>query len=248
MSPLQLRAAIVVVFAALPSSVSTPVTGPPDGPQAVSPSLAGACRPDSAEDPVLARLTTALNGEDRETVRATLGTIEPALRAAALEAPTDVTAQYRLAALLGVRAEREGGKRRLGAASELRTQATRVLDLAPNHGGAHYLMGRLHAGVMRMDGVTRFLATRLFGGKALRDASWDTARLHLEAAERLAVCDPAHHFELARLYADRTDRRDMAGAARERGHALALTTAEPRWTLLHQRVEGLAAQWAGRTP
>lgn len=248
MSPLQLRAAITVVFAALPSSVSTSATIPPEAPQAVSHSPAEVCRSDAAEDPVVARLMTALYGEDRETVRTTLGAIEPAVRAAALDAPAEVTAQYRLAALLGVRAEREGGRRRLSAASELRTQARRVLDLDPNHGGAHYLMGRLHAGVMRIDGVTRFIATRLLGGNALRDASWDTARMHLEAAERLAPCDPAHHFELARLYADRTDRRDMGGAERERGHALALTTAEPRWALLHHRVEGMAAQWARRIP
>jgi hypothetical protein len=62
---------------------------------------------------------------------------------------------------------------------------------------------------MRLDRVTRFLATRLLGGGELRHASWDEARRLLESAERSEPCVPDHHFELARLYLERGE--DEAG-------------------------------------
>ena len=78
-----------------------------------------------------------------------------------------------------------------------------VLRAEPTHPGAHHLLGRLHAAVLRMDGFTRFVATRLMGGGELAGASWDDARTSLEVAAAGAPCVPDHHYELARLYAER---------------------------------------------
>lgn len=86
------------------------------------------------------------------------------------------------------------------------------------------MLGRLHAGVRRMNGVVRFIATRLLGGEALGDASWEEAERHLDFAERHAPEVPDHHLQLARLYHD-TDRPALAQAEVE--HVLALPAVSP---------------------
>lgn len=134
------------------------------------------------------------------------------LRAEAAVRPTDVEAQYALAAVLGAYAEAEGGRAKIRAAKALHEQLEVVFALDPRHPGAHHLLGRLHAAVRRMDGLTRFVATRFFGAGALSDASWAEARRGLEVAVMGDPCVPDHHYQLARLYAERGD----PVAARER--------------------------------
>jgi hypothetical protein len=103
---------------------------------------------------------------------------------------------------MGARSEVASGRSKLEWAAAMQAEAVAILGEDPSHGGAHHLVGRLHAAVQRLGGMKRFLARHLFGAEVLDGASWDSARRHLEQAKWAAPCRPEHHFELARLYAD----------------------------------------------
>jgi hypothetical protein len=115
-----------------------------------------------------------------------------------------------------------------------------ILDEDPEHPGAHHLLGRMSAAVMRLGGTKRFLARLAVGGDLLASASWEAARMHLGRAERGAPCMAEHHLELARLM---VDTGDIPGARREATHVLILTRAAaitrhapPRLLALRERV------------
>jgi len=170
-------------------------------------------------DPVVVAVREVLALDDLAEARARLLTWEDTLRRAARSRPDDPGAQFRLGVALGARAEVEGGLTRVRVAKELESQLDVLLALEPAHPGALHLRGRLHAAVLRLDGVTRFLATRIMGAGELGQASWEEARANMEAAEETDPCMPEHHYELARLYAELGN---ASGAAREIGHVLAL--------------------------
>jgi tetratricopeptide (TPR) repeat protein len=107
-----------------------------------------------------------------------------------------------LAAVRGAEATLEGGTSQVRAAEAAFRHSQRVLELEPGHAGAAYVLGRLNAGVMRTSRITRFLASRLMGGDALGDASWDEARRLLEIAVEARPCDAEYRYELGRVYAD----------------------------------------------
>ncbi len=103
-------------------------------------------------------------------------------------------------------------------------------------------MGRLHAGVRRMNGVTRWIATRLLGGDLLSEASWAEAERHLAFAEENAPEVPDHHLQLALLYRE-TARPDMAVA--EAGHVLALDASSPLERAARAEARKLVDELAG---
>ena len=142
--------------------------------------------------------------EDDEA-RPLLTALQDSLTLEAMARPTDVELQYVLATVIGGRTEIEGGRTKIRFAKALHAQAGVVLTLNPNHPGAQHLLGRLHAAVMRMNRIKRFLATRVLGGRALAGASWGEAQRLLEAAVSGDPCIADHHYELALLYADRDD-------------------------------------------
>jgi hypothetical protein len=119
--------------------------------------------------------------------------------------PSGVDALYDLAVVLGRLTEAQEGAAKVRTAQELSEVAGRVLTLEPSHAGAHHILGRLHAAVMRMGRLKRFVATQILGGSALSSASWDAARRHLEAAVRRDPCTPDHLYELARLHSETGD-------------------------------------------
>jgi hypothetical protein len=139
--------------------------------------------------------------------------------ASAEAAPDDVDRRFALAVVVGLMADREGGRTKVRAASRLHVELRAILDMDPDHARARHLLGRLHAGVMRMDRVTRWIATNLLGGGALKEASWAGAEQNLVFAEQAVPGVLDHHYELARLYED-THRPDLA--AEELRHVLAL--------------------------
>lgn len=161
---------------------------------------------------------------DDGTMKAMLKEAEAHARAATVGHETDIGRRFALAAVLGMRADREGGRTKVGAASALYEELDVVLALDPDHAQARYMMGRLHAGVRRMNGITRWLATNILGGGTLKQASWEEAEQHLVFAETRAGDVPDHHLQLARLYLD-TDR--MALAEIEVLHVLALEAVSP---------------------
>jgi len=165
---------------------------------------------------------------------AELDELEARARERAAAAPLDADAQYGLAAILGVRTDLSEGRERLALAEEVLEQVRLVLEIDPSHPGAHHILGRLSAGVMRMSWLDRFLARKLLGSQVLDEASWTLARHHLEVAEAGDPCIPDHHYELARLY---LDRGEPSLAYREIGHVLELTSLAPiQWATVREKV------------
>lgn len=130
------------------------------------------------------------------------------------EDPGNPEARYWYAAAMALRANDEGGRTQVQLAKSAHEQSLLALSLVPDHAGAHYIVGRLHAAVMRLSRVKRFVATKILGGSALSAASWETAESHLAAAARLDPGVPEYHYELGALYLD-TGRPELALAAFE---------------------------------
>lgn len=173
---------------------------------------------------------------------AVLAPLQDSLMQAVETHPDDVDLRYLLAVVLGARAETASGRDKIRIAGNLHAQLQVVLDLDPDHAGAEYLLGRLHAAVMRMSRVSRFVATRLLGGGTLAGATWDEAQRLLEAAVAHDPCVPDYHFELARLYAERGD---TARAREQLRQTMRLGARSPRDEMVHTRAVVLAERLEG---
>lgn len=160
-------------------------------------------------DTVWILMENAVASEDEDRMKQLLVEAEGHARDAVVGHDDNVGRRFALAAVLGMRADREGGRTKVRAAAALHEELQVVLELDPDHAQAHYMMGRLHAGVRRMNGITRWLATNLLGGATLKQASWEEAERHLSFAEDRAPEVPDHHLQLARVYRD-TGRPELA--------------------------------------
>jgi hypothetical protein len=175
-------------------------------------------------DTVWILMEAAVASDDEDRMKEMLREAEGHARVAIEGYEDSVGRRFALAAVLGMRADREGGRTKVRAASALHDELGVVLELDPDHSRARYMMGRLHAGVRRMNGITRWLATNLLGGATLKEASWALAEEHLSFAESRAPEVPDHHLQLARVYHD-TGRPDMAQV--EIDHVLELDAVSP---------------------
>ncbi len=142
--------------------------------------------------------------------------------------PQGIQGRYWLAVSSGLLADDEGGKTRIRLAEEAWTEATWVLQADSLHAGAHHLKGRIHAAVMRLNPITRFLARTLIGGDVLGRASWESAEHHLRTAAELAPGDAVNHLELGMAY------RDM-GRHAEAVEAFSRAATTPPWRAADQR-------------
>ena len=115
----------------------------------------------------------------------------------------DAEGHFELARALGRKALSVSPRERVKYATDVRAKALDALRLNPAHSGAMHVMGMWNYNVMRLNGVTRFLARRLLGGKVFEAASWDEAQRYMEES---AARDPGrivHRLDLARVYAAR---------------------------------------------
>lgn len=202
----------------IPDSIEMPavhsLTARPGAPPWVTPGV-----PDTIW--LLVESATEVGGEEE---KARLRYAERLARVTLEGQEDDVGRRYALAVVLGLRADREGGRTKVRAASALYEELEVLLEIAPNHAQARHLMGRLHAGVRRMNRVTRWLATNLLGGDVLKGATWELAEEHLAFAEREAPEVAEHHLQLANLFRD-TGRPEQA--LDEARHVLALEATTP---------------------
>jgi tetratricopeptide (TPR) repeat protein len=110
---------------------------------------------------------------------------------------------FALAAAVGRASLTMGKKERIRRARVIRDQAMRAIELNPRHDGAYHILGRWNAEIMRLSGLSRFLAKRLLGAGIFGEASWEAAVSNME---RAAALDPGrlyHRLELAEIYVDR---------------------------------------------
>jgi tetratricopeptide (TPR) repeat protein len=211
------RAQVLLLLAAISAPPPAPLAAQerPTRPAWVEPGV---------PDTVWVLAETAAAADTRDETKRILREAEAAARAALDGHEQDPGRHFALAAVLGMRAEVEGGRTKVSIASALYEELDLLLELDPGHARGRYMMGRLHAAVRRMNGVTRWLATKLLGGEVLEGASWDEAVRHLEYAESRAPEVPDHHVQLACVYRD-IGRVDLALTELE--HALAMEASSP---------------------
>jgi len=120
--------------------------------------------------------------------------------------PQDAEAHFHLARALGRRALSVGVRDRVKFGTEVHDEAMAALRLDPNHPGALHVMGVWNAEIMRLNGIQRFFAKNVLGGRVFGEASWDKAVSYME---RSVAVDPdriVHHLDLAKIYADVGDK------------------------------------------
>jgi tetratricopeptide (TPR) repeat protein len=150
------------------------------------------------------------NPKDEERTALYLRAEQYARRAVA-ERPNDADAHFVLAKAIGRNAQTMGTRDKVKFAGVVHDEAMAALRIDPKHAGANHVMGLWNAEVMRLNGISRFMAKNLLGGKVFGEASWDNAVRYMEAAVASQPNLISHHLDLAEIYED----RDMKDKARE---------------------------------
>lgn len=122
--------------------------------------------------------------------------------------PEGVEGRYWTIAVLG-RQALEAGPREASDLSDRMLELGRgILADDPDHAPTHNALGRLHLEIMSTSGVTRFFGRAFTGGAALRAASWEEARTHLERAVALAPEQAMFLLDLGRYHRTRGNRAE----------------------------------------
>ncbi|MDB4892767.1 MAG: hypothetical protein JWL61_4622 [Gemmatimonadetes bacterium] len=150
------------------------------------------------------------NSDDNERDR--LYTLAEQYARRAVEAnPNDAEGHFHLARALGRKALSLGKRDQVKYAGDVRTQALEALKLNPKHPGALHVMGMWNYNVMRLSGMTRFMAKTFLGGKVFDSANWDDAQKYMEESVAMEPSRVVHHLDLARVYKAR-DNKERARA------------------------------------
>jgi membrane protease YdiL (CAAX protease family) len=122
--------------------------------------------------------------------------------------PGGADGHFALAASLGRAALMVGPEEKVRRAIMVRNEALRALAIDPRHDGAHHILGRWNAEIMRLPRLTRFFAKHFLGARIFDQASWQQATSHMERAVSLAPGRIYHHLALADIYLDTGRARD----------------------------------------
>jgi hypothetical protein len=122
--------------------------------------------------------------------------------------PRNLEARWWRVAALGHRIDHESPRQKVMLAGLVNEEARAILEVNPSHPGAHHALGRLNAGILRLNRVLRFFALRIFGQGELDQASWELAEGHMRMARDAVPCALLHRFELARILADQGRTRE----------------------------------------
>lgn len=120
--------------------------------------------------------------------------------------PADAEGHFHLARGLGRKALSLGARDRVKYASDVRTHALEALKLNPKHPGALHVMGMWNYNVMRLSGMSRFMAKTFLGGRVFDSANWAEAQRYMEESVASEPHRLVHHLDLARVYAGRGDK------------------------------------------
>lgn len=122
---------------------------------------------------------------------------------AARLAPRDPDARVVKAIAAGRKALSLGPRERVQFAVLVRSEVLAALAIAPDHAGAHHVLGMWHAEILRLNPVARFAARTLLGASVFGEANWDQAQRALERAVALEPDRITHRLDLAGVLADR---------------------------------------------
>jgi tetratricopeptide (TPR) repeat protein len=128
--------------------------------------------------------------------------------------PRDAEGHFQQSRALGRVALDVSPRERTQYAVQIREAALRALAVDPQHAGAQHVLGRWHAEIMRLNGITRQIAKSFLGGKVFGEASWGEAVRLLEAANMTEPERTVHLVALGQVYRD-AGRKDAARQALE---------------------------------
>ncbi len=121
--------------------------------------------------------------------------------------------------------------------------AHRLLEIAPDDPVAYSAIGSMHAELMTMSGFERFLAGRLLGVDAVRDANWDDALAYQRRAVELAPDHVLYRLELGKAlgWQGRTPE-----AVQELDRALELPVSAPTHEVYREHARALREEFSQR--
>lgn len=117
--------------------------------------------------------------------------------------PNGWEGHFHLARALGRKALSLGARERVKYARDVRNQALEALKLNPKAAGAQHIMGMWNYNIMKLSGMTRFMAKTFLGGKVFDSANWDDAQRYMEESVADEPTGLVHHLDLARVYVAR---------------------------------------------
>lgn len=143
--------------------------------------------------------------------------------------PRDAEGHVSLSRALGRTALSVSKRERVKYAAEVRDEAMLALRAAPRHAGALHIMGVWNAEIMRLNGVTRFMAKNFLGGKVFETASWPEAIRYMEQAVAVDPARIVHRIDLAEIYADAGDKAKARAAFQQVVRAPAVDPADAKY-------------------
>jgi tetratricopeptide (TPR) repeat protein len=120
--------------------------------------------------------------------------------------PRDAEGHAALARALGRTALTLGTKDRVKYAGNVRAEALEALKYNAGHASALHIMGMWNAEIMRLNGMSRFMAKNFLGGQVFGTASWKDAVRYMEQAVSVDPDRLVHRIDLAEIYADTGDK------------------------------------------
>ena len=145
------------------------------------------------------------NPDDKERERLYTLSEEYARRAVKVDSlESDVHAQ--LARALGRKALSLGKRDQVKYAGEIRASALESLRLNSKNPAALHVMGRWNYEILRLGGLTRFMAKNFLGGRVFDSANWDDAQKYMEESVANDPTRLVHHLDLARVYVARDNK------------------------------------------
>jgi tetratricopeptide (TPR) repeat protein len=145
------------------------------------------------------------NPDDKERERLYSVAEQYARRAVEVN-PGDADGHAELALALGRKALSLGKKEQVKYAGDVRNAALDALKLNPKHPAALHIMGKWNYEVLRLSGITRFMAKTFLGGKVFDSANWDDAQRYMEESVANEPNRLVHHLDLARVYEARGEK------------------------------------------
>ena len=128
-----------------------------------------------------------------------------ARRAVAIH-PDSADGHFHLSRALGRIALSLGPRDRVKYGSAVRDEAMAALKIDAKHAGALHVMGVWNAEIMRLNGLTRFVARNFLGGKTFDSASWKEAVRYMETAVAVEPWRIVHRVDLADIFLDIGDK------------------------------------------
>ena len=95
--------------------------------------------------------------------------------------------------------DRAGGREKISLARDAHAHTLRALELDPEHPGANHILGRLHAGTLRLSFVSRMIARALGLGEIIDDASWEDAERRMRLATERDPSQLVYRVDLGKL-------------------------------------------------